>query len=142
MQYSRLRYALIVVLFLLLFAHQNAWNLQRERFHIDRFFEDPLTYGNHTGQRFGKVVGVQADTFDFNDGDKVIRIEGSGVVPAVLGETILYVDYRLDGRMVLIDYHNYNYNYVLYGLSLVAFFYFVWLFFREWKLTKRGFRDA
>ena len=108
MQYAKVRYCLVLILFVLLFAHQNVWNQDRERFHIDRFIEDPLTYGNHTGQRFGKIVVVQPETFDFNDGDKVIRIEGSGVVASTLGETVIFLDYRLDGRMVLIDYHNYD----------------------------------
>ena len=59
-----------------------------------------------------------------------------------MGETALYANFRGDGTIEMIDYHNYNYNHILYIISLIAIVLFLALFFREWKLASGGFKNA
>jgi len=67
---------------------------------------------------------------------------GSGIKRPIYGETLVYVHYRKDGIIELIDYHNYDYNYFLYIISFFAFIVFIIIFLKEWKITRRGFEDA
>jgi len=96
-------------------------------------------------QLFGKIINVSEDHFYFHDDSSDFRIDSLGmpkVRKAMYGETVVHVISRGDGTFEGLDYHNYDYNYVLYVISFVAFVIFLVLFFREWKLTFRGFKDA
>ncbi|MBI3034760.1 hypothetical protein HYY71_00410 [Candidatus Woesearchaeota archaeon] len=69
------------------------------------------------------------------------KVEGS-IKRHVLGESAAYLDFKKNGTIELIEYHNYNYNYILYAVSFVALLMFIALFFNEWKPTLRGFKNA
>ena len=113
-----------------------------ERFTHDNYLENPQKYGGVKYERMGKIISISQDHFYFELGARDIKVIGSGIKRPILGETVVYVHYRKDGVIELIDYHNYNYNYLLYGVSFIALLIFIMIFFKEWKITWRGFKDA
>ena len=89
-----------------------------------------------------KITSMSEDYFYVNLENTKIKIMGSGIKMPVLGQTAVFLDFRKDGTVKLIDYHNYNYNYVLYILSFFALIIFLIMLFKEWKITLRGFKSA
>jgi len=136
-------YALVLILIILLLFYGGTYDLYREeKFSLDKYLKIPGKYEGHKGQRFGKIVNISQEYFYLDLGTHTIKVIGSGVKKAVYGETVFFIDFKRDGIMELIDYHNYNYNYFLYIVSFFAFLLFIYIFFKEWKLTLGGFKDA
>ena len=117
-------------------------------------FYDHVWWANHIikiervgieGQTFGKVINISEDHFYLRTVSSNIRIDSLGmpkVRKAKYGETVVHVIYREKGVVEGVDYHNYDYNYILYVVSFFSLFVLLFVFFKEWKLTLRGFEDA
>lgn len=134
-----------IVLFVLivgLFTYDNLNYRYMKNFSMESYLENPQKYGGYKGQQFGKIINISEGHFYFDMGSQTIKVYGSGVKKAILGETLLFLHYRKDGKIGLIDYHNYNYNYLLYIISLFAFVIFIVIFFKEWKFTFWRFESA
>lgn len=140
----RIWYSTLLVLIITLFVYSNVCEMYMDEheFSLENYLKNPQKYGNYKAKHFGKIINISQDHFYYNVGELSIRVEGSGVKKAVYGETTLFINHRKDGIIELIDYHNYNYNYVLYVLSLLAFIIFLIIFLKEWKITPGGFEDA
>lgn len=137
-------YVLVIIAILAIFLYDNVNATIRsiERFTLDKYFEDPQKYGNKKAEHMVKIINVSQDHFYIELNNKDIKVMGSGIQRPLYGETVVFLNYRKDGIIELIDYHNYNYNYFLYGMSIVAVLVFAIIFSREWKITKGGFKDA
>ena len=133
---------LIIIVSLMFYETKYYADYSKNNFSLQNYLENPEKYGDHSSESFGRIVNISQDHFYFNAGGDYIKVFGKNIQKAELGETVLYLDYRKDGRIVMIDYHNYNYNYILYAISFLAVMIFVFLFFKEWKLTRRGFKNA
>ncbi len=122
-----------------LFVYDNVRSMYvaEHGFTLNNYLKDPQRYGGGRGQRFGKVINTSQDHFYFDLGDSYIKVIGSGVKKSIYGETVIFINFRKDGIIELIDYHNYDYNYLLYLLSFIALVIFLIIFFREWRLTFR-----
>ena len=140
----RIWYILVFIFLIGLLVHENVKNIDNSRdgFSLNNYYENPQKYGDVKFERMGKITKINQDHFYFDLGNVNIKIFGSGVKKPILGETVVYVIYRKDGIIQLIDYHNYNFNYLLYAISIVALFVLIIIFFKEWKITARGFEDA
>lgn len=110
-------------------------------FSIENYLKNPEQYGGHTEEHFGNIVYAGKDRFYLSLGTTTLEVYGSIESP-VLGETAVFLDFGKDGKIRMIGYHNYNYNYLLYAASVLALVVFAILFFKEWKLTPRGFKNA
>lgn len=109
----------------------------------DKIYADDMNqYGEHRDQLFGHIINASDTYFYFDVGNRELLIYGKEIEKATFGETVLYVATKQNGTIELIDYHNYDYNYFLYVLSFIAFLIFVFIFFKEWKVTKRGLKSA
>lgn len=142
---SSIWYALVfmLVISLLLYDKAHTMDLTNPNKHsLEQYFENPQLYGGYNAERFGKIVNISKSHFYFNVGDKSIKIYGYDIKKPILGETVLFLNFRQDGRIELIDYHNYNYNYVLYTISAFSLIVLIFIFSKEWKITPGGFRDA
>jgi len=142
---SRIWYALVFILVISLLLYDKAHSMDLtnpNRQSLKQYLENPQLYGGYNAERFGKIVNISKGYFYFNIGDKSLKIYGSDIKKPVLGETVLFLNYRKDGRIELIDHHNYNYNYVLYAISVFSLMVFILILFKEWKITPRGFRNA
>ncbi len=89
-------------------------------------------------QLFGNIINISEDYFYLHTASSDVRIESFGMPPvrrARYGETVVHGIFREGGITEGLDYHNYDYNYVLYILSFIAFIIFLIIFFKEWKIT-------
>lgn len=112
-----------------------------DKFTFDSYLKKPNKYGNKQLEIMGIVTNISQNYFYFDVGSKELKVEGS-IKRHVLGESAAYLDFKKNGTIELIEYHNYNYNYILYAVSFVALLMFIALFFNEWKPTLRGFKNA
>ena len=142
--FSRALYFLILVLFIGTFVYDNLRTLGKAKdgFTISNYLSSPEKYDGYKMEVMGRIVKISQEHFVFNIGSMDLNILGSGIQKPVLGETALYVNFRGDGTIEMIDYHNYNYNHVLYIISLIAIILFLTIFFKEWKITSGGFKNA
>lgn len=140
----RIFYCLVFFLFIGLLIYENTYVLNKSKnsFSIEKYLREPEKFGNKKMERIIKIENISNNHFYFQWGEFNIKVLGSGIEKPVLGETVVYLNFRKDGIIEMIDYHNYNYNYVLYTISVFALILFLIFFFMEWKLTKRGFEDA
>jgi len=104
--------------------------------------QNPQKFGNQRFEQFGRIINISNDYFYFDLGGNSIKVFGSGIKKPVLGETVVYVEYGKDGKIRMIDYHDYNYNYFLYAISVIALIIFIVIFLKEWKATWKGFKNA
>ncbi len=132
----------MIVLAISLFLHENVNSVtDKDRFSIGNYVENPQKYGGINGEHLVKIVNISQDHFYINFGNRDVKVIGNIERPT-LGESTVFLNYKKNGVIELIDFHNYNYNYVLYGFSVFAFILFIIIFFMEWKITWRGFEDA
>lgn len=111
-------------------------------FSFNKYLDNPQLYGGEKVEVFGTFNNVSDEFFYFNIGDKSIKVYGSHLTKPIFGETVLHLSFKKDGVIEMIDYHNYNLNYLLYVFSLIAVFILLILFFKEWKITPKGFKNA
>ena len=140
----RIQYLIIFLLILSLFAYENviSYDKRTEEFGLENYMSNPEKYGGYEKQHFGTITEIHDDYFYFNSIQGELKVYGKGVEKAKFGETVFLLRYRKDGVIELVDYHNYNYNYFLYFISFVALIIFLYIFFREWRFTLKGFEDA
>ncbi|HLC96332.1 MAG TPA: hypothetical protein VJH97_03355 [Candidatus Nanoarchaeia archaeon] len=136
-------YLVVSILTIGLVAYDNFDRIAdpRQRTYLDLYLDNPALYGGHKWGSWGTIVNQSDDHFYLFMQGHTIRVQGS-VQPAIWGETNYYLYFGEDGTISLIDYHNQDYFYLYYLLSFIGFLIFLWIFFKEWKLTKRGFENA
>ena len=141
---ARVGYLLLFILIFGLFLYDNAEreNMAKEEFSIRGYLNDPQKYGSHQIESMVKITAISEDHFYVNLEGTQLNVVGSGIKMPVFGQTAAFLDFRKDGTIKLIDYHNYNYNYLLYIMSFFALIVFLIIFFKEWKITLRGFKNA
>lgn len=132
----------MLIVTMLIYDNTHTRVIREEVFSLDGYFKDPQKYGDRYYEAMVKIINISNDHLYANIGDKDVKITGSEIKRPVLGETVVYLHYKKDGIIELIDYHNYNHNYILYGISFFALILFVVIFLKEWKFTRRGFKDA
>jgi len=140
----KLWYVLVLFLVVGIFLFDNVKSgiKKEDGFSFKNYFENPQKYSEESYERMGKIVNISSDHFYVKFGDMDIKVTGSGVKKPILGETDVYINFRKDGIIELLGYHNYNFNYILYGISLFALIILIVIFFMEWRFTIRGFKDA
>lgn len=136
-------YFLLILLLIVAFVYDTVDGRVRtkEVFELDKYLEDPQYYNEPKYEGMVKIINISEDHFYINLNNRIVRVAGSGIERPKYGETIVYLHYTYEG-IELINFHNYNYNYVLYGVSIIALIIFVIIFFMEWKITLRGFKSA
>jgi len=137
-------YSLLLVLIVFLFLYSNVYGayVSDKIFSIDNYLREPQKYGGNKAQVFGKAVSIGKDYFYFDAGQHTLRVSGANIEKSAFGESVALLYFRKDGIIELADYHNYSYNYLIYIISFFAVAVFAFLFFKEWKPTYRGFKDA
>lgn len=103
--------------------------------------DNPGRFENQKMQIRGTFINSSNDHFYAEFEDRPLKIYYSGVSPPKLGEIVVSGIIR-KGFVQGTDFHNYDYNYILYVFSSLAAVIFVLILFKEWKLTKRGFENA
>lgn len=133
---------IILVIALIFIENKDFSDSNDDIFTISNYIDNPEKYGGVQLENFGRIVEINQDHFYFDIGSMDLKVYGTEIKKPILGEIVVYIDYNKNGKMEMIDYHTYDYNYVLYGLSFFSLIVFVIIFFAEWKITRRGFEDA
>jgi hypothetical protein len=138
-------YVLLFILIVSIVIYDNVYSKNYNIEHglvYELYIENPQKYGGFKTESFGKIINISEDHFYFNSGNENIKVFGLGIKKPIFGETAVFLDYKKDGRIELIDYHNYDFNYFLYITSFLAIIVFITIFLKEWKITWKGFKDA
>ncbi len=142
-QISVFLYILVLILMLSLVWYDNKVprNVENISF-LQNYLKNPEKYGGRQVENFGKIINSSNDHFYFYTDNAIILVYGSGVKKSKYGETVMFLDYKKNGIIEMVDYHHYKYNYVLYFTSVIAIGLCAVILFKEWKLTRRGFKSA
>jgi len=106
----------------------------------NNFQKNPEAYQGITKQIMGKYVKTTNYGFILNyNGQQMPILYDYAHNPPKYGEILVYGTFQNDGTIQALEVHNYDYNYIIYLISFIAFLFIVQLFFKEWKLTKKGF---
>lgn len=140
-------YVLAILLFITTLTHYAV--TYHNRFTLGDVLAAPASYVGMnlsvTGPYGGSVEDAgrnAASSFYVIANKKPVRIEyqepSHPFVPPRWGEVSVYGQVRADGSFYAWRIHNYNYNYLLYVLSLVSGIGVLLFFLYEWKITWRG----
>lgn len=143
-------YTLAIVLFITTLAHYAV--TYHHPFTLGDVMSSPSLYEginlSVTGPYGGNVedAGRNAtSSFYVIANKKPVRIEyqepSRPFAPPHWGEISVYGQVQADGSLYAWRIHNYNYNYLLYVLSLVTGTGVLLFFVYEWKITWRGIRE-
>jgi hypothetical protein len=135
-------YIIVLCLFLLsIFYYQLA--IEEKFFTTEIFFEHPgkLRLVNKTF--IGPYIAPTKEGFLMTYNKKTLPIYYSGNhEPPHYGEVVVYGVATKEGYIKAFKVHNYNYNYIIYLLSFFAGIFVLFVFFKEWKITKEGLKNA
>lgn len=117
------------------------YNNFKTRLNLQNIMENPEKYNGVYYQTMGRIIQTERDFF------YVLDTESNKEVPVFLpnhnimkgSHIVVYGPFTKDGYMIAAKLRLQNpepFKYIVSGLSS---FYVLWLFFKEWKLTKEGF---
>ena len=133
-------YGCVVLILVVSILH---FNTLSSDFTMGDFIENPESYTNQKKSFMATYDSATQEGFrvKYNHHFIDIKYEGNYQQPRY-GEILIYGILNEDGSVTMLDYHNYNYNYFIYILSFIAALAIIAYFFREWKMTWGGIRDA
>jgi len=108
---------------------------------LDTFYNEPEKYAGAIAENCGMMVDETSDGFILRAGvNKIlVKYNQTSLRYPVLGTVCVlgaYNDGFIDAEAVRLN----DFIFVKYFISFLAFLYVVFVFFREWKITKKGFR--
>jgi len=106
------------------------------------FLKDPAKYDGIATEHQSNIFNVTDDSFMLRSGSSFVTVKYPDVRYPKYGTLNFMGYYRKEGYIeaTRIKYNDYNYG--KYLMSFIGLFLFLAMFFREWKLTMRGFEDA
>ena len=107
---------------------------------IKDLLENPEKYHNKITKQTGQI---SPDTNILSSGGDKIRIKSN--IPLrkdIFGSTSIIGRFDKEGYIEIKEIHYSDYNNVKYFTSILGLFLFVYIFLKEWKITKRGFENA
>src|SRR3989344_6385455 len=135
-----LGYFLVLVLLIVTLFHYNSVYLDNKKFDM---ISNPEKYHGINKQFMGKYGESFNGGFYLVYNEQLVPIHYSEEYsPPHFGNVLVYGTFNKEGYVEAIGVHNYQYNYIIYLISLIAFLFVVWLFFKEWKIISRGFKSA
>ena len=128
-------YAVVIFIFLIL---SSDFYLSKKNYapSSDDFFGNPSRYAGQNTEFAGPVLNAYEQSFYMTVNKKPLKVYYSGFEKPVLGQTYVRVKLNSDGTAAALEVHNLSYNYLKYIISFLAFFLFLFIFFREWKFKK------
>lgn len=134
-------FVLIVVLLSLTLFHDSL-RTHKYSFTMHDFLLEPQKYAGQTRNIMGVYQEPTKKGFSIiYNKEKVEIIYDKEHQAPKYGEILIFGELQRDGTVKALGVHNYNYNFLLYLLSFIAGIIIIVVFFREWKLTKKGFVD-
>jgi hypothetical protein len=129
---------LVFIIFILSLVHYYTIEGEGSKAVIN-FMDNPKAYAGQTREIMGPYLEQTEDGFIMQYNQRPLRIHYTQpFTPPTYGQVLVYGTLQEDGSIRAIGVHNYNYNYLIYILSLIAGLYVLKVFFTEWKITKHG----
>ncbi len=139
---SGLGYILIALLFLVSLTHYNLVYGQKSIV-VSDFLDSPAAYAQQKKGIMGPYGGTAEDGFYIEYNHRPVHIRyANPYKPPRFGEVLAYGTLQADGSLLAEGVHNYDYNYLIYGLSFIAGIGVLILFFKEWKFVRGRFEHA
>lgn len=139
-------YFLIQITFIFSLVHYGLYLRDNEKvlesFYLDNGREEfgykRTVMGAYAGELEG---GLRNGFYLMHNTKKMLVFYSEDYMPHQYGEVAVY-GYITNEAIYALSVHNYNYNYVLYFISFFSGLFILAFFFREWKMTRRGFENA
>lgn len=137
--FSLLGYILIVCILIMTLAHYYLV-YSVGSFTMNDFIEDPSCCAGLSKSFMGVYEKPFADGFIIIYNHRPVKvIFNEEYIPPRYGEVSVYGILQQDGSVNAMGVHNYNYNFIIYGISFIAGVFVLFSFFKEWKVTVHGF---
>jgi len=132
---------LLVIAALIFLMLYSLINYHRHYPSLDTFYNEPGKYAGARAENCGMMVDKTNDGFILRAGvNKIlVRYNQTSLRYPLLGTVCVLGTYN-DGFIHAEAVRLNDFIFVKYFISLLAFFYVVFVFFREWKITIRGFK--
>ena len=109
---------------------------------ISDFVKDPEKYDNVLTEQQVQVYNITPDSFMTRFGNDEVLVKYPNLKRPKYGQVTFLGYYKKEGFIQATAIRYSNYNYGKYVFSFIGLFILLFIFFREWKITSRGFKDA
>tara|TARA_Y100000310_G_scaffold343159_1_gene449524 strand:- start:39617 stop:40036 length:420 start_codon:yes stop_codon:yes gene_type:complete len=103
---------------------------------------NPEKYHNWLIEESGTVKNIQNGEFILVLGNEEILVKNTNIRQPKQGSISLIGIFNKEGFIELQKIQYFDYNHYKYWISIIGLFIFLFIFLKEWKLTKRGFENA
>lgn len=107
---------------------------------IDGLLSNPEKFHNKLVEQYGVVSDKVNDSFYLNRGNEKIKVISNETEITKHGYTNVYGVFKKEGYIQALKLHHHNYNNLKYFVSILAGLIFIYLFLKDWKITKGGFK--
>ncbi|MBI2663179.1 hypothetical protein HYX15_01465 [Candidatus Woesearchaeota archaeon] len=102
----------------------------------------PEKYDGVLTEQYGKIEEIREDGFILALGNEKIFVKSANVRKPIYGTVSVVGIFHKEGFIELKDIHYFDYNTTKYVISIIGLIIFLVIFFKEWKITSRGFKYA
>lgn len=126
--------AIILFIFLGVYSYSNYYKYYPS---INDLLTNRLNYENKLISLAGSMKDKTNSSFYLvKGGDRIEVLFEKPEYPKYGYVSVL--GYYKDGKIEAVSIHNHDYNHLKYVVSIIGFIIFIFFFFREWIITRRG----
>ena len=109
---------------------------------ISDFVKDPEKYDDIFTEQQVNVYNITADSFMARFGNDEVLVKYKNARQPKYGLLTFTGYYKKAGYIEATEVKYNDYSHGKYLFSFIGLFIFLYIFFKEWKITLRGFKDA
>ncbi len=104
--------------------------------------ENPSRYDGILTEQYGLIKEIKEDSFILVSGDSRILVKANNIREPTQGSVNILGVFNKESFIELKNIHYSDYNNTKYLVSIMGLIMFLFIFFREWRITFRGFKYA
>tara|TARA_Y100000310_G_scaffold202322_1_gene202456 strand:- start:474 stop:893 length:420 start_codon:yes stop_codon:yes gene_type:complete len=104
--------------------------------------ENPERYDQLLTEQYGRIKEFREDGFILLSGNEEILVKTKNIRNPIQGSLSILGTFHKEGFIELNNIHYFDYNNSKYVVSVIGLIIFLFIFFKEWKITSRGFKHA
>jgi hypothetical protein len=104
--------------------------------------ENPERYDQLLTEQYGRIKEFREEGFILLSGNEEILVKTKEIRKPIQGSLSILGIFHKEGFIELSDVHYFDYNNSKYVVSVIGLIIFLFIFFKEWKITSRGFKHA
>jgi len=109
---------------------------------VTDFLKDPARFDGRITEQHGPIGNITNESFAAFFGEDSVLVKYSHIEKPKYGFLTFVGYYKKEGYIEAKEIRYNNYNNGKYIFSVVGLIIFLFIFFREWKITSGGFEDA